>query len=555
MTRNTCLFLVLILLAVFVASAHAQDQTTLLLPEADISLNATTIVDVILECPASNCIGIDVTVAYDAEVIAVEEITAGEFLGDSARIIVNEVESEGTFRFSALASGGTTRSSDGVIFRVGMTGLALGESELTVTSLSIFRRGGTVQASIEPGLIRVTAGTGELPIMRLTRRLTVRSGAGPQFDPVGTAEPNVDLQVVGVSEDGAWYLIAISDEAQGWIAASRFITFEGDINQIPIVTEQTETEVVETTDTPESPTPTDTPSPEPTLAETESTEPIATEEPTTALEVEATNTELPTEVPPTLVPTNTPEPPTPTNTVSAPTATLRTDTQAEIAPPATNTPEETDTPTFVPTDSPAPTLTPTNTEPPTPTFTPTVPEPCTVTTTATNVGVHVGPNRAVRATFPANQVIRVTGQQQADDGSLWWQIEPLGGSQEVDRFWVRQSDVTAQGGCEAVGSAESPQVIGGGGGGSNQFAGTFRGGQNSISHTFRVGSAGNYAITCNGSPVYPEFGVGNNRSRGQTTLVLNLTPGSYTLTVFATTQNSAGQTIGISSYNCSLARR
>jgi hypothetical protein len=199
-------------------------------------------------------------------------------------------------------------------------------------------------------------------------------------------------------------------------------------------------------------------------------------------------------------------------------------------------------------------MTPTNTEPPTATFTPTVPVPCTVTTTNTNVPIYVGPNRAIRATFPPNQVILVTGQQQANNGSLWWRIEPLGGSQEVDRFWVRQSDVTAEGDCENVGSAESPQVIGGGGGGS-QFSGTFRGGQNSINHSFRVGSAGTYVMTCSGSPTYPEFAVGSSRSRGQTTLSLNLTPGSYTLTVFATTQNSAGQTIGISSYNCSLARR
>jgi hypothetical protein len=183
-----------------------------------------------------------------------------------------------------------------------------------------------------------------------------------------------------------------------------------------------------------------------------------------------------------------------------------------------------------------------------------VPEPCTVTTSATNIAIYVGPNRAIRATFPANQVIPVTGQQQADDGSLWWRIEPLGGSQEVDRFWVRQSDVTTQGGCDAIGSAESPQVIGGGGGGG-QFSGNFGGGQNSINHTIRISSAGNYAVTCNGSPVYPEFSVTGNRSRGQTTLVLNLTPGTYTLTVFRTTQGAGGQTISIASYNCSLTRR
>lgn len=550
MTRNTALILVLILLAAFGFGAYAQDQTTLVLPEASISLNAESTVDVRLECPASNCIGIDVTVAYDAEVIAIERITAGEFLGTSARVIVSEVQDSGTFRFSALATSGTTLPTEGVIFSIEMTGLTLGETELNVSSLSIFRRGGTVQASTEAGLITVTAEAGELPTMRLTRRLTVRSGAGPNFDPVGTAEPNVDIQVLGVSEDGAWYLIALSDTVQGWIAASRFITFEGDINMIPIVTEQTEITTEEPTPTSEPPTPTNTASPEPTVEKTEPVEPAQTED--TTPEVEATSTEIPTEVPPTLVPTNTPTT-VPANTVQ-PTATLRGDSEAGIAPPASDTPEHTNTPTLSATDTPLPTATPTSTEPPTPTFTPTVPEPCTVTTSATNIPVHVGPNRAIRATFPANQVIAVTGQQQADDGTLWWRIAPLGNSQEVDRFWVRQSDVTAQGGCDAVGGAESPQVIGGGGGGG-QFSGSFRGGQNASSHTLRIGSAGNYAVTCNGTPVYPEFAVNGTRSQGQTTLVLNLSTGSHTLTVFATTQNAGGQTIGISSYNCSLSRR
>jgi hypothetical protein len=177
-----------------------------------------------------------------------------------------------------------------------------------------------------------------------------------------------------------------------------------------------------------------------------------------------------------------------------------------------------------------------------------------VITTNTNVPVYVGPNRAIRTTFPANQIIGVTGQQQADDGSLWWRIEPLGDSQEVDRFWVRQSDVTAQGGCDIVEDASSPQVISGGGGGG-QFSGAFRSGQTTSTHNFSIASARTYAVTCSGTPTYPEFGVGSTRSRGQTTIILNLTPGNYTLTVFASTLNAAGQPISISSYNCQLSRR
>jgi hypothetical protein len=466
-----------------------------------------------------------------------------------------------------------------VIFRISLTGLSLGESDLTVTSLSIFRRGGSIPASSEPGIIRVSEGAGEVPTMTLSRRLTIRSGPGPEFDPVGAAEPNVELQVLGISEDGAWYLIALPDQTQGWIAASRFITFEGDITLLEIITEPLELATAPptaTTPPTDTSTPTETPAPEATEAQIEVTAPVETAEATAVPAVtdtpaplvptdtpsEPTKTELPTEVPPTLVPADTPLPtetPLPTDTTQ-PTATLRTNTEQGTEPATSKTPGAADTPTVVPTDTPLPTETPLPTDTPTalPTATllPTnTPAPCTVTTTNTNVAVYVGPNRSVRATFPVNQVILVRGQQQANDGSLWWQIEPLGGSVEVDRFWVRQSDVTAQGGCDVIGSAESPQVIGGGGGGGNQFSGTFRGGQNSINHTFRIGTAGTYAITCSGSPVYPEFGVGSSRSRGQTTLTLPFTTGNYTLTVFASTFNASGQPVSIASYNCALSRR
>jgi hypothetical protein len=146
----------------------------------------------------------------------------------------------------------------------------------------------------------------------------------------------------------------------------------------------------------------------------------------------------------------------------------------------------------------------------------------------------------------------VTGQQQADDGSLWWRIEPLAGSLETDRFWVRQSDVTADGDCDLVEGADSPQVISSGAG--SQFTGTFAGGQRFATHSFTIVSAGSYQIVCGGSPVYPEFSIGGSQSRGQTTIVANLTPGRYTLTVFASTVN-LGQPVLINSYNCSLSRR
>lgn len=567
-----------------VSGATAQTATRLELPEAEIALDESTTLDVILHCPATNCIGVDVTVLYDPDVLQLDDVTPGEYLGDSPRIVASGEVEPGSFRFSALSTSSTPKPEEGVIFRFSVTGLVEEETDLTVSSLSVFRRGGTVQASTADGLIRVSGDvtpasvTSEAAVsasVRLTRRLTVRSGPGPDFAAVGTAEPNTDLTVLGVSSDGAWYLIQLSDTVQGWIANSRFMSFTGDVMNLPIVegtlapvqptsaATATQPPTTEPSKTPlpteppptEQPTeqPTETPQEPPTATPQEAATEAPTEviPPTKGAPPTATEplTEVPTE-PPTLVPTA-------TLAVIPPTATLRTDSDPQIAPPATNTPlvTPTHTPTLTATSTPTPTETPTPTntpEPPTPTFTATIPEPCTIIANTTNVAVAVGPNRAVRTTLPANQIIRVTGQQQASDGSLWWRIEPLGGSVETDRFWVRQSDVSSAGDCANVENAESPQVISGGGGGA--FASTFRPGQNSNNHNFTIQTAGTYSMVCSGSPTYPEFSVANTGSRGQTTVTVSLNPGTYSLIVFASTVNN-GQTIFISSYSCSLSRR
>jgi hypothetical protein len=559
------LFILCLLFALPGPGAAAQSVATLQLPEVTVGLGQTTTADVILVCPASNCIGVDVTIAYDSDVIQIEEVTPGEFLGDAPRVSSSSVQHEGSIRFSALAAAAAGRAAEGVVFRIRLSGTAVGDSGLTVTSLSVFRRGGAIQASQEAGIVHVSdqvnsvdsTDTVELVTVRLTRRLTVRSGPGPEFGPVGTAEPNIDLEVAGISGDGAWVLVVLPNTLQGWLASSRFVTFSGSLDLIPVASMTIEAQP-----------PTDMPAP------TETTAPTNTEAPArTEVIPQATNTAAAS---PTLLLTNTPaatatqkpveaattepatEPPTavPSSTLVPPTTTLRTDSQVEIAPPASETAQATETAPALPSATPLPTETPLPTdtpEPPTPTFTATVPEPCTIMVTIAGIPVSVGPNRVVRTTLPINVTINVTGQQTAEDGSLWWRIEPLSGSVEADRFWVRQSDVTSQGDCAAVENADSPQVISGGSSG-NQFASSFRSGQNSNSHTFSVATGGSYQIVCSGSPTYPEFSVGTTRSRGQTTIVLNLTPGTYTLTVFATTINRSGQTIFISAYDCRLSR-
>lgn len=191
-----------------------------------------------------------------------------------------------------------------------------------------------------------------------------------------------------------------------------------------------------------------------------------------------------------------------------------------------------------------------------PTNTP-VPQPCMISTSGRNVAIHVGPdaNRSVRGSLPRNQSHLVTGQAQSADGSRWWRIEPLGGSVETDRFWVRQDDVDDSGDCHLVGESAASVVVPGFGTGSlYTFQHTFTSSQNANSHTIRVYSRGLYSVACGGNPNYPEFTVGSVRSHGQTTITTNLTPGSYTLTVFASTTDANSRPIRINNYQCTVNR-
>ena len=105
------------------------------------------------------------------------------------------------------------------------------------------------------------------------------------------------------------------------------------------------------------------------------------------------------------------------------------------------------------------------------------------------------------------------------------------------------------GDCANVPQTEGSAVISTGGG----FSHTFAPGERQFTHAITL-PGGNSVVTCSGSPVYPEFQVGNQRSNGQTSI--NLTgAGTQTLTVFSTVINRQGQVTAINSYSCTVGRR
>jgi len=198
------------------------------------------------------------------------------------------------------------------------------------------------------------------PIVQALRDITVRGGPGSQYPAVTTLETSEQLDIVGISEDGSWFQIALEDGSIGWITtSSSLVNAYGALTVVPVAAAPTET----STDTPTATyTPTDTPTATPTLTNTPTDTPTATYTPTDT--PTATNT-----------PTNTATY-TPTDT---PTATVTETSTATFT--STATPTATETPTETATDTATPTYTPTDTPTATETATATSTMPPTATAT------------------------------------------------------------------------------------------------------------------------------------------------------------------------------
>lgn len=178
-------------------------------------------------------------------------------------------------------------------------------------------------------------------------------------------------------------------------------------------------------------------------------------------------------------------------------------------------------------------------------------EACTISTVVQGVPIHVGPSRdrAIRSSLTTGTEVSVTGQFTNTAGELWWRIQPAGVTTELDRYWVLETDVDEAGDCAFVPQTEGSAVVASGAGFSHSFAP----GERQFTHILTL-PGGDSVLTCSGTPVYPEFQVGSQRSNGQTSINLS-GAGAQNLVVFSTVINSRGQVTPIVSYSCTLARR
>lgn len=101
------------------------------------------------------------------------------------------------------------------------------------------------------------------PILETTREISARGGPGTNYPIVANLEAGARLDILGISEDGLWYQVALPDGNTGWLpTSSPLIQTAGNLSLLPVVQPPTPTPE------PPTPTPTETPSLTPT------TEPI-----------------------------------------------------------------------------------------------------------------------------------------------------------------------------------------------------------------------------------------------------------------------------------------
>ena len=137
--------------------------------------------------------------------------------------------------------------------------------------------------------------TSSVPVAQAVRNLSVRGGPGSAYPALATLEANQQLEIIGVSEDGSWYQVALPDGAPGWVASgSAVVTTIGNIARVPIALEPTNTPTE--THTPTA-TPSDTPTPTATDTPTITPSPTPTETPTETPTSTLTPSETPTRTP------------------------------------------------------------------------------------------------------------------------------------------------------------------------------------------------------------------------------------------------------------------
>jgi uncharacterized protein YraI len=285
--------LLLLFLTIGLVPISAQETIVVTFPDTTLALGETKMIVATLDCPANTCNRIDIALRFDPEIILVNlgNTDIGTYFSDRSdiRVVRNIIDNEeGTVRITTTQSAEPPPLDSNVFLQLSITALEMGTSAITVENLQFDPNVETSSITIEDGNITVTEGA---PTLLVLRQLTARTGPGTQYASTASLQPGDELEIVGTSADGAWFLVVLPDDTTAWtVSGGPFIETTGDLLSIPIV---------EMTPTP-TPTPTmttapsDTPTSTPTETSVPTNTPTATNTPTETFTSTPSNTPTPT---------------------------------------------------------------------------------------------------------------------------------------------------------------------------------------------------------------------------------------------------------------------
>lgn len=129
-----------IVLALFLAPGVilAVEPVTVSLPLITLETGQNDTLDALIECPEAGCSAFGMTIEFDPQVIQVDTVEIGPFLGTQVLTVENVIDNEtGQVRVAAAALGDMTEVGEPVLLRLTITPLNPGASQLRISQLDI----------------------------------------------------------------------------------------------------------------------------------------------------------------------------------------------------------------------------------------------------------------------------------------------------------------------------------------------------------------------------------------------------------------------------------
>lgn len=123
-------------------AAYAQPRATLTLSSLTLEVGESGVVEARLDCGDVQCSLFAITLSFDPAVIQVDSVELGAYLGDTAQgevfIAENQVDNAaGVLRLAAVSVGTPPSPTENVLFRLNVTAVAAGTTELAAIRLEV----------------------------------------------------------------------------------------------------------------------------------------------------------------------------------------------------------------------------------------------------------------------------------------------------------------------------------------------------------------------------------------------------------------------------------